>query len=614
MRGDYLIAAWHPQDAMAVATASRIEADLLRAPDIQIMQANGLMVATQDAWAKQVAPSQYLVGEIFGSPQAWTLPGPRTTNEAGFGEYCSDLLSSHWGSYIALRHDPHTQIFLSVFAEPIGSRECFHWRHDGVTLLTCDADRWLDRFPPAMLAINLEDIAHLLHHPSQAAETAPLIEVAPLQPGAITRFSQSGTNARRLWAPRDHCPPRGATGSAAGDPAALAGIVDACVSAWSSMHARPILELSGGLDSAIVAASLTQAKGEGIGAFTFFSDSLAGDERRFSRAVADRLGLEPHEIAFGISAMDDSLLDGAAVGVRPGIGSTSFFHDRQLAVMGQARDADALFTGRGGDALFFQHPTPLVAQDGWPGGQKFNPEGLEALARWCQTSIWRVAAAAWLPSVRNADVADKHSPFCAHPSLSRPSIWAGPLEGVSQAKRMQIEAIAGDRNAFGPSRCAQRMRVIHPLLSQPIVEHVLGQSLMALTEGRRDRAMARAAFADRLPATLIERRGKGSLSCFFGQTLARSVPILHMRLLEGALAQAGLVDRAQLEHVLDPDQLVQSSCYGEIIRLLIVERWMRGWQERLQQPRQQPALLPRDYPIESRSPEHRSPGDLQGCR
>ena len=59
MRGDYLIAAWHPQDAMAVAMASRIEADLLRAPDIQIMQANGLMVATQDAWAKQMAPSQH---------------------------------------------------------------------------------------------------------------------------------------------------------------------------------------------------------------------------------------------------------------------------------------------------------------------------------------------------------------------------------------------------------------------------------------------------------------------------------------------------------------------------------------------------------------------------
>lgn len=205
-------------------------------------------------------------------------------------------------------------------------------------------------------------------------------------------------------------------------------------------------------------------------------------------------------------------------------------------------------------------------------------------------------------------------PVCVYPSQSRPSTWAGSLEGVSQAKRMQIEAIAGDRNAFGPSRCAQVMRVIHPLLSQPIVEHALGQSLMALTEGRRDRAMARAAFANRLPAALIERRGKGSLSYFFGQTLARSVPILRTRLLEGALAQAGLVDRTQFEHVLDPDQLVQSSCYGEIIRLLIVERWMRGWQERLQQPRQQPALLPRDYPIESRSPEHRNPGDLQGCR
>lgn len=610
MRGDYLVISWHPQDDAATRTAGRIEAALLRETDIDIIRAEGLMIATQSARVEQVAPAIFLMGDLFGTPYREPWPRPRATDQTGFEDYCSGLLTSHWGSYIALRHDPRAPIFLSVFAEPIGSRACDYWQHDGVTMVGCDADRWLDRFPPANLGLDLEEIAQVIHYPSQAAETAPLSGIASLQTGAVTCFLRSAIKARRLWTPRDHCVPN----DRVGDPATLALIVDASVAAWSSTYGKPIVELSGGLDSAIVAAGLVRAGHDGLEAFTFFSDSLEGDERRFSRAAAERLQLVAHELAFEISAMDESLLDDAAVGVRPGIGSTTFFHDRQLAGIGEARGADALFTGRGGDALFFQHPTPLVVRDRRQGGKVLSLERLEGLARWCQTNVWGVAISAYFPAMPVSPATASQNRFCLHASHSRPSTWAGPLEGVSRGKRMQIEAIAGDRNAFGPSRCAQKMRVIHPLLSQPIVEYVLGQSLMTLTQGRRDRAMARAAYADRLPAALIERRGKGALSCFFGQTLARSAPLLRTHLLEGALAEAKLVDRKLLEQALDPEYLVRSGCYGEIIRLLVIERWMRGWKGRLQQPMGQCLAPGGDYPEGSRLPAHRSPEDLRDCR
>ena len=610
MRGDCLIIAWHPQDREALDTAHRIEAALLREPHVDVIRAAGLMIASEGARTERLSPSRYMIGELFSGSDHGHPPTPKGTDEACFEDFCGRLASTRWGSYLAMHHDPHAPLFLSAFAEPIGAREWSHWRHGGATLIGSDADRWISRFPPLQLGLELEDVAHIIHYPAHAAETAPLSGVAALQAGAITRFGRSGITTERLWTPRDHCDQT----QAPDDPAALADIVDASVAAWSAAHHRPMVELSGGLDSAIVAASLRQARNDKIEAFTFFSDSLAGDERRFSRAVAEKLGLVPHELEFPIAAMDDRLLDGAAVGVRPGIGSTTFFHDRQLAAIGSENHFDALFTGRGGDALFFQHPTPLVARDVPPGGKKWERERLEALARWCRTSVWSIAIAACLPAVRKSAARDSQSRFCSHASPPRTSTWAGPLGGLSAGKRMQIEAIAGDRNAFGPSRCAQSMRVIHPLLSQPIVEYVLGRSLMTLTQGRRDRAMARAAFAERLPAALIDRRGKGSLSYFYGQTLVRSLPVLRERLLEGALADAGLVDRVALEQALDADHLIQSSPYGEIIRLLVIERWMRGWKARLSSQAARQAHPTQDDLSESRSPAHRSPANLPGCR
>lgn len=609
MRGDYLVIAWHPRDALAVHTSRRIEAMLLRQPLMEITRANGLMIAAEETGVTEVAPSMFLVGEIFGNAHHQPPPRPHGNDEGGFQDYCRRLLASHWGSYIALRHDAHAPASLSIFAEPIGSREHAYWRHGGVTMVATDADRWLDMFPPAGLGLNLDEIAHIIHQPGQAAETAPLCGIGALEPGAITLFEKSDGRSNRLWTPRDHC----RSDHLSDDPATLAAIVDASVAAWSSRFSNGIVELSGGLDSAIVAASLRQVEQGGLDAFTFFSRSLSGDERRFSRAVAERLGLSSHEIEFDASPMEESLLDGAAIGIRPGIGSTTFFHDRQLADIGSVRGADALFTGRGGDALFFQHPTLRVASGAWPRGLSKSLETLEALARWCQTSVWSAAIAAYLPATMTLSSRLLQSQFCIGPTSARASRWAGPLGGVSPGKRMQIEAIAGERNAFGPSRCAQSLRVIHPLLSQPIVEFAIGQPLMALTQGRRDRAMARAAFADRLPPTLLERRGKGALSYFFGQTLAKSAAFLRTRLLEGALAEARLVDRERLEQALDPEFLMQSNCYGEIIRLLIVERWMRGWNERLRRSADRGAPDPPDFPAGIRSPAHKNPANLQDC-
>lgn len=271
------------------------------------------------------------------------------------------------------------------------------------------------------------------------------------------------------------------------------------------------------------------------------------------------------------------------IGIRPGIGSTTLFHDRLLASLAQEMGARTLFSGRGGDALFFQHPTACVAADPWPGNWRGKASRFESIARWAQSPIWSVVAHALSPWHRESGGTRAANVF-VRDKAPREEGWAGDLHGLSVAKQMQILAIAGDRSAFGPSWCSEGMRVIHPLLSQPLVEYALGQSVLVLTDGRRDRALARAAFARRLPPALVARRGKGSLSSFFGRTLAMSIPFLRDQLLGGTLMEAGILDRQILEPALERDYLMQHDCYTSLLALLLAEQWMRVWQERLRQP------------------------------
>ncbi len=76
-----------------------------------------------------------------------------------------------------------------------------------------------------------------------------------------------------------------------------AGIVQACIHAWASNHDQISLQLSGGLDSAIVAACLKSAPTRpSVICTNFYSRHGTSDERRFAREVAAMNGFELIEL------------------------------------------------------------------------------------------------------------------------------------------------------------------------------------------------------------------------------------------------------------------------------------------------------------------------------
>jgi asparagine synthase (glutamine-hydrolysing) len=101
-----------------------------------------------------------------------------------------------------------------------------------------------------------------------------------------------------------------------------------------------------------------------------------------------------------------------------------------------------------------------------------------------------------------------------------------------------------------------------------------------LTEGGRDRGLARRAFSDRLPPSVRDRRDKGEFSAYYARVVAESLDFLRAYLLDGELATQGLIDRAEMDRRLRLEALIWQAESAAILSAVTVEAWLRCWRRR----------------------------------
>jgi asparagine synthase (glutamine-hydrolysing) len=174
----------------------------------------------------------------------------------------------------------------------------------------------------------------------------------------------------------------------------------------------------------------------------------------------------------------------------------------------------------------------------------------------------------WGPRARQATGAPVHP-------------WLADLPALTPAKRVQVQALMGMQAAWHRSRRGAAARIIHPLLSQPIVELALSIPVWRLLGGGRDRALARSAFTPWLPAMVAERQSKGALTSDYTKRVAASLPFLREHLVGGVLAEAGVLDAAAVDAALDPDQLIWNGAGARLSQAALIESWVRHWQTRV---------------------------------
>lgn len=478
-----------------------------------------------------------------------------------------------WGNYLAFREEGREAV---VARAPLTGLPLY-WTQQGARLICSTHVAPLAAFAgPAR--VDWDFVAHALSFVNLRTERSGLRGRFELLPGSELRFDGRAVSIRSFWSPWDHVE-RARRQSAADLAPMLRDRIVSCTAAWGGRRQGILLELSGGLDSSIVAAALAAAKLD-YRALTLATPGADGDEREYARAVAQRCGVELIEKIHGEGDVDlvSPLL---SPGFRPGAYSVLGGIDRAFEEVLPEEDM-SIFGGIGGDNIFAFDGSVAPIVDAF---DHFGPgrRALAALrdrARAGGATVWEAARLAWRARRQGPrrswrrDVQflnDSHLP--AHP-FAHP--WDDGAARVSQAKRNHVESLRRILDFLDRPARWQGRDVVAPLLSQPIVEFCLSVPSWTWFEGGRDRMVARKAFAAQLPPEIVWRRGKGRLESLCAAAYLRQRRALGELLLEGRLAAHGLLDRPAIETYLDRDLMDGNFDYFRLIEIADVERWVRA--------------------------------------
>jgi len=367
--------------------------------------------------------------------------------------------------------------------------------------------------------------------------------------------------------------------------------VVSCARSWASCYDALLLRLSGGVDSAILLGSLCPGLPPArVTCLNYHSPGSDSDERGFARLAAQRAGTALVERERDIEFRLHDVLNVARTPT-PGTYVGRMGTGRMDAEVAAAQGAHAMFTGGGGDQLFFEFRCAWPAADylklrGFDRG--FFGAALDA-ARLGRVSFWQALRNAVADRSFRANPVDGAGQYLAlarrdalvsatrqaqrfiHPGLLPD---AGPT-ALSIGKFHQVEALACPLDYYDPYMPEAAPELVNPLLSQPLVELCLQTPTYVLTHGGRGRALARQAFANDIPAEIAARRSKGGMEEHVTTVLHRNLAFAQGLLLDGHLVRQGLLDRDRVEAALSGRPSAADAYVSEIHNCIAVEAWLQ---------------------------------------
>lgn len=478
-----------------------------------------------------------------------------------------------WGNYIAFSREGSRH---SVVRAPLTGAP-FYWAHREEGIL-CGSDPDLVVSLLGRPAIDWEFIAQGLVHINLRTERTGISGLYELLAGTRLNIDGSATTVTPTWLPWEHVMRENSLPVAELAPDLERRILGS-VRHWSASRRSILLELSGGLDSSIVAAALSAA-GANFSAITFVTPGADGDERLYARRVAAHFGVSLLEMAHDERGIDLVALP-KTLRARPGAYSALGGIDQAFAAAVPDTDV-AIFGGIGGDNIFEFDGTVAPILDAFEtfgiGARAFAV--LRDISRASGATIWEASRLTWRAKRkgprsswrRDAEYLDP----AALPARPLAHPWDDGAKSVSQAKRNHVESLRRIIDFLDRPGRWQGRDVVTPLLSQPVVEFCLSVPSWIWFTGGRDRAVARAAFAHRLPADIVWRRGKGRLESLCATAYLEQRGRLRDLLLDGRLAANGLLDLPRIEAYLARDLVEGDFDYFRLIEIGDIERWVRA--------------------------------------
>lgn len=501
----------------------------------------------------------------------------------------SGLIENYWGRYVAVIIDKDRRT-VSVLRDPSGGLPCFTCSVDGISITVSNVPDLaaIGSFQPCF---NQRFLIETLFSVEMVSRQTGLETVQEILPGEAAVHSHEGIKFTPLWDPLRFCE----TGKETTFDQAVAELRDttmSCVNSWAAAYDSIYLNLSGGLDSAIVLACLADGqKRDDVTCLNYFTSAAEGDERLYAAEAAEQAGTKFVEIAMPQHHDLASLVSHTQRSARP---TGDIFAEptaRQLINAAQPSPSDAFFSGEGGDQLFFAIKTPLVAADYWRA--KGLSKGLFSVfldvAHLTGQTVWHVLS----QTLRHDIVNRQASPLPVSDSkasrllvngtrahLGGPysdQFWCGTPGPTPPAKWLQVYTLLQSVQRRKSHLYHQAADLRNPLISQPLMELCLSLPTYVLAQGGQGRSLARAAFRDAVPDSIIRRVNKGSTEPYFHKLMALNKKYIHDLILDGHLVSSGLLDQDQTAAFMNTSHVKDGEAIRLILKLVAIESWIGAW-------------------------------------
>jgi asparagine synthase (glutamine-hydrolysing) len=480
------------------------------------------------------------------------------------------ILREHWGCYVLFetRDDGHC-----VLRDPSGAIPVYCARSGGLDLYGSDLDALSLLYPPPYRP-DPGFVGHWLAFPFLRTEHTGIIGVRELLPGMLLSRESGSERSILAW---DPFPTRTWPGSFAAASDRLREVALETIPALAGDRTPLALQLSGGLDSSIVAACLSAA-GRRFRAVTFATLGEDGDERQFARMVAGHFGVELAELVESAPVSLAESFGGPSLRPRPNALLQPLHRSiaRELSLAGVEVVAD----GAGGDNVFAFLNTATPALDALSAKGPGAALGtLKHLAEVHGGTFWEAAGFAARRLFRRRGPWPGDLRFLlpgAVPPAPEDHPWLHAARNRPMGTRDHMRMIIGIHH-FLTDPAPGCPEALHPLLAQPLLELCLAIPSWLWFHGGRDRAVARSAFAGLLPPAILERRGKGRLESMFVRGYMALRQDLADLLLEGRLDALGLLDRDSVQAYLDQPGEPRDSGYIRLIEMASAEQWLRSF-------------------------------------
>lgn len=549
---------------------------------ILIADAPGALVATARGTPVIDAGSVIVIGTLF----VGGAHGPRDTLPAGAvaaitGSSGEHLVRSYWGDYLAILHREKSA---TLVRGPFGALPCLHHACGAGRIAASDIDTLRKGIEErARLTLDYSAVACQLSVGDLRSNTTCLSGVAEMRGGDRLTIADATVRHERLWSPWMFAAPERRIDDRSEADRRLRETARNCVALRSTRAKRPLLLLSGGLDSSIVASCLADGDRD-FACLNLVATNPTGDERRYARAVAAHTGRPLVELDMAAGAPDIRHL--AAVDLPRPVARSFEQHVYALAnIQAAAQGCDALIDGGGGDNVFCSVQSASPAADCWlaPQGRRHFWRVCGDIARIARVAHHRVAWRAFLRAQRahamsgwpldlrflHRDTAPLASRAALHPWLDEDRLaWPGRAAHIAMLVAAQGYAEDGPHGA--------KTNAISPLVAQPLIEHCLRIPSWEWFEHGSNRAAARRAFETRLPAQVAWREGKGSPESLLVTLFETNRAMLRDHLGDGLLARAKVIDRDAVIAAIDDPRPAHGAGFGRILQLADAESWARG--------------------------------------